>query len=59
LKNSEEKLKSILENSTNLFYRHDVEHNLTYVSPQVKEMLGYEQEEAMVKWTELISDNPN
>ncbi len=55
---SEEKLRSIVENSTNVFYRHDVNHNLTYLSPQVKDVLGYPVEEAMVKWTSLLSDNP-
>ncbi len=58
IKDSEEKLRNILKNSTNLFYAHDVEHNLTYLSPQIEEMLGYTQEEAMVKWTDLVSDNP-
>ncbi|MBU4258409.1 MAG: response regulator, partial [Proteobacteria bacterium] len=30
----------------------------TYLSPQVHDILGYKPEEAMVKWTELASDNP-
>ena len=58
LKESEEKLRNIFENSTNLFYSHTPEHILTYLSPQVKDILGYTQEEAMIKWTELGSDNP-
>jgi len=55
---SEEKLRNILENSTNLFYSHTLDNVLTYVSPQVKEIMGYEPEEAMIKWTDLVSDNP-
>ncbi len=55
---SEEKLRHILENSTNLFYSHKLDDVLTYVSPQVREIMGYEPEEAKVKWTELVSDNP-
>ncbi|MBI9066907.1 MAG: PAS domain S-box protein [Salinivirgaceae bacterium] len=58
LKESEEKLRNIFENSTNLFYSHSPEHILTYLSPQVKDMLGYTQEEARVNWTDLASDNP-
>ncbi len=55
---SEERLRNILENSTNLFYSHTPDHMLTYLSPQSKQIMGYEPEEAMVKWTELVSDHP-
>ncbi len=58
LQRNEEKLRSIVEHSTNLFYSHTHEHVLTYLSPQCKDILGYEPEEAMVKWTDLITDNP-
>jgi PAS domain S-box-containing protein/putative nucleotidyltransferase with HDIG domain len=58
LRESEGKLKNIVENSTNLFYSHTPEHVLTYLSPQVKDILGYKPDEAMVRWTELASDNP-
>ncbi|MCK4965903.1 PAS domain S-box protein, partial [bacterium] len=58
LKESEEKLRNIFENSTNLFYSHTPDHIFTYLSPQVEDMLGYTVEEAMVKWTEFTSDNP-
>ena len=58
LENSEQKLRNIFENSTNLFYAHTVDHVLTYLSPQVENILGYTVEEALVKWTSLTSDNP-
>ena len=58
LQDSEKKLRNITENSTNLFYQHDVEGKLSYVSPQVKNILGYSVDEAMVKWTEFVTDNP-
>ena len=54
----EEKLRDLLENITNMFYSHTPDHVLTYVSPQVEDLLGYTPEEAMVKWTELLSDHP-
>jgi len=57
LHDSEEKLRNIFENSTNLFYSHTAEHVLTYLSPQVNDILGYTQEEAKIKWTEFASDN--
>ncbi len=55
---SEEKLINIFEHSTNVFYSHTPEHILTYMSPQVKEILGYELDEVLIKWTEFASDNP-
>ena len=58
LKKSETKLKNIIENSTNLFYIHNAAGELTFISPQVKELLGYEPEEVMQKWKDFITDNP-
>ncbi len=58
LRESEEKLRNIVEHSTNLFYSHTVEHELTYLSPQSREFLQCEPEEAMIRWTEFATDNP-
>ena len=58
LKKTEKKLREIVENSTNMFYRHTPDHVLTYVSPQSKEFLGCEPEEAMKRWTKFVTDNP-
>ncbi|MDP3313197.1 PAS domain S-box protein [Lutibacter sp.] len=58
LKETEQKQRNILEKSTNLFYSHDIHHQLNYMSPQVKEILGYEVEEVLIKWPELITDHP-
>jgi len=55
---AEERLRNIVEHSTNVFYSHTAEHVLTYLSPQVREVLGYEPEEALIRWTELLTDNP-
>ncbi|MBN2018136.1 MAG: PAS domain S-box protein [Candidatus Cloacimonetes bacterium] len=55
---SENKLRNIIENSTNLFYTHSVDHKITFVSPQVREILGCEPEEAMKRWTDFATDNP-
>ena len=55
---NEEKLRNIVEHSTNMFYSHTPEHFLTFISPQIKQILGYEPEEAMIRWTELVSENP-
>lgn len=58
LKDREQKLRTIVEHSNELFYIHNCDHKLTYVSPQVKKIMGYTSEEMMVKWTTLITDHP-
>lgn len=58
LRKNAEMLRNIFENGTNVFYSHTPDHVLTYLSPQIKDVLGYSQEEAMSKWTEFLSDNP-
>lgn len=55
---AETKLRDIIENSVNLFYSHTIDNVLTYVSPQVKKLLGYEIEEAKVHWNNFLTDNP-
>ncbi len=58
LQEIEQKQRTILEKSTNLFYSHDINHQVTYMSPQVKDILGYEVEEALIKWTEFLTNHP-
>jgi len=58
LKESEEKLRSIMEHSTNLFYTHTPDHVFTYVSPQSREFFQCEPAEAMIRWTEFVTDHP-
>ncbi|MGK2906928.1 MAG: PAS domain-containing sensor histidine kinase, partial [Desulfuromonadales bacterium] len=55
---TEQRLRLIVENSTNLFYMHTIDHVLTYISPQSLLFFDCEPEEAMVRWTEFLSDNP-
>ena len=58
IETNEGQLRSILENSTNVFYRHDTRHRLTYLSPQIETTLGYTPEEAKIKWTGMVTENP-
>ncbi|MHC1742940.1 MAG: PAS domain S-box protein [Syntrophobacteraceae bacterium] len=58
LRESENKLRSIVEHSNNLFYSHTPEHVLTYVSPQTRQFFDCEPEEALVRWMEFASDHP-
>jgi PAS domain S-box-containing protein len=58
LKESERKLRHIIEHSNELFYLHDTDHNLVYVSPQCIDFFGYTPEELKVKWMELMTESP-
>ena len=55
---TEQKLQEIIDHSTNLFYSHTPEHELTYLSPQSKDFLGISPEEAPAIWTDLVTDHP-
>src|SRR6185369_4157564 len=55
---TEQKLRNIIEHGTNLFYMHGAEHVFTYVSPQSRRFFDCEPDEAMGRWTDLITDNP-
>ncbi|MCF8378248.1 MAG: PAS domain-containing protein [Bacteroidales bacterium] len=57
LKESQKKLKNIIENSSNIFYSHNTNHVITYLSPQVNDILGYSPEEAMIEWMNLTTKN--
>jgi PAS domain S-box-containing protein len=54
----QERLQEVVENSTNLFYSHDTAHRLTYVSPQTRSFFDCEPEEALVHWTDFVTDHP-
>lgn len=58
LRESEARLRAIIEHSTNMFYSHTVDHVLTYVSPQSRQFLGVEPDEALRRWTEFVADHP-
>jgi PAS domain S-box-containing protein len=55
---TEERLREIVESSTNLFYTHNTDHEFIYLSPQTRTFFGFEPEEAKLRWTEYITDNP-
>lgn len=57
-KEIEQKLRDVVEHSTNMFYRHDTDHVLSYVSPQSQDFLGCSPEEAKRRWTEFATDHP-
>jgi len=58
LRETEQRLRDIVEHSSNLFYAHGPDHVLTYLSPQTRRFFDCEPEEALVSWTEFATDNP-
>lgn len=58
LRRSEERFRIIVEHSTNLFYSHTPDHVLTYVSPRSEEFFDCAPDEALVRWTEFVTENP-
>ncbi|MFC1568981.1 PAS domain S-box protein [bacterium] len=58
LRESEEKLRNIIEHSNELYFIHDTENKLNFVSPQCEQIMGYTTDEMKVEWTQLTTDNP-
>ena len=55
---TEQRLRDIIEHSTNLFYNHDTKGVLNYLSPQSINFLGYKPEEAKRRWTDFVTEHP-
>ena len=58
LRESEEKLRNIVENSTNVFYSHTPEGHLIYLSPQFEQIFGYDPKDRVLLWMDTLTDNP-
>ena len=56
--NNKKTLQNIFENISNVFYMHDTNHLISYISPQIEEITGYSQKESYIKWKDFLSDNP-
>ncbi len=57
LRESDEKLRNIVDNSTNLFYSRNINQVFTYLSPQARNFLDCEPDEALVNFTDFMTDN--
>ncbi|MCK5171512.1 MAG: PAS domain S-box protein, partial [Bacteroidales bacterium] len=60
LKKSEEKYRSLIENLKQeyFFYKHNINGIFEYISPSIKNVLGYSQEEFMTHFSKYLTDNP-
>ncbi|MDH4043044.1 MAG: PAS domain S-box protein [Gemmatimonadota bacterium] len=54
----EAQLRHVVEHSTNVFYSHTADRTVTYVSPQVRDVLDCEPEDAPRRWTAFLTDHP-
>lgn len=55
---NEQKLRTIVEHSNELFYIHDTDHNFVYVSPTSEALFGYSPEEVKRKRFDMVTDHP-
>ncbi len=53
-----DKLQYFIENSSNAFYLLTPNFELVYVSPQIKNILGYTPEEVLINHRSFVSNNP-
>jgi len=58
LRESEEKLRNIINNTTNVFYSETSDRKIKYISPQIFNLLGFTPEEVLEKGPVFASDNP-
>ena len=55
---AEKSLRDILDNSTIIFYSYTPDHVLNFVSPHLKQLLGFDPDGKKIKWTEFLTANP-
>ena len=58
LKDNEDRLRNIIDHSSNLFYMQNVDGILTYISPQTRLFFDCEPEYMLHKQISFFSDNP-
>ena len=58
LRTSDEKLRNIVENSTNLFYSCTIDLVFTYLSSQSNDIFECESDEPLIRFADFITDNP-
>lgn len=55
---AEQNFRNVVEHSTNMFYTHNSNGDLTYMSPQSRDFLGVIPEESEKRWAEFVTDHP-
>ncbi|MDX1632898.1 MAG: PAS domain-containing protein, partial [Thermoanaerobaculia bacterium] len=58
LRTSRERMRTILEHSSNVFYSHTPEGEITYASPQTRDFFDCSPEDALRGWSDFLTDHP-
>ncbi len=58
VRSSEERLRAIVDHTSNIYYSYTPDHHITYISPQVRKILGYDPEKTGQDWRQLLTDHP-
>lgn len=58
IRETQQRLEAIIDHSREMFYIHDINDALIFVTPQSMDFFGYTPEELMCKWTDMLTDNP-
>ncbi len=58
LRANEERLRGIVDHTQNIYYSHTPDHIMTYVSAQLTNILGYDPEDLIGTWHQVLTDHP-
>ncbi len=58
LRTNEERLRGIVDHTQNIYFSRTTDNAFTYISAQVKDILGYEPEDLLRNWQDLFTDHP-
>jgi len=58
LREREAILENIIKHTREVFYMHDMDNRIQYISPFVTNLLGYSLEELTNNWENILIDNP-
>ena len=58
LRANEERLRGIVDHTQNIYYSHTPDREMTYVSAQVTNILGYHPSDLRGAWQQIVTDHP-
>jgi PAS domain S-box-containing protein len=58
IKKRDRELMLLVESGSRMYYSHNPDHVLDYVSPRIRELLGVRPKTGRKMWTDYLSDNP-
>ena len=58
IKKKDNELMSVLESGNQMYYSHNPDHVMMFVSPRIRTLLGCRQHAGKRVWTDYLTDNP-